>query len=136
MTHLQHARATQPPDIPSKRCNRVIGPIRRCERIKFIPKNISRKCRKKGTYQRPHQAIRLSPPAQRRVRDVEYGADGPTMAKRQCREPKRQPTSVSCKRQGQSTHLGHHQPMYPSPLALIRTQRFISGAGQPSVRKR
>ena len=41
MTHLQHACTTQPPENPSKCCNRVIGPIQQHGQIKIVPINIS-----------------------------------------------------------------------------------------------
>jgi len=108
MTHLGCTRATQPPNIPSKQHNRVVGPIRQCDQIKFTPTNVSPTRNSEMAYLR-HDQI-----AQPRGDDPQrsYRVIGPRC---QCRQIKIVPTNVSQTPEDEKTYQGPYKPIHLLP---------------------
>jgi len=106
--HLWNAHSTLPPNILSKRRNRVFGPIRLRARPKIERINISQAPEDKGTHLGHDPIVQPSGDDLQRS----YRVIGP---RHRCGRLKPQPTNVSRMPEDEKTYQGLHKPILPLP---------------------
>ena len=105
-THLRRAHGAQSPDIPSKRCDRVVAPIHQRDRIKFEPTRVSQARNGKTTHLARAHAVQPHGNSPKRS----YRVIGP---RRRRGRLKPRPTNVSRTPEDEKTYQGLHKPILP-----------------------